>query len=573
MRVRSVLIPVTAVALVGIGPAMAVPQAPFAKQPVSSLQSWVEPVQMRGNSMGGPSRPMGSMGSGTIGPRVAQPTNRIVIQVPPGRTQPPRDPKPPKVGTPKPPKVGTPKPPKCLPGARSASSGCRPVVTGSPPVIVPPLVGPMADPVRVLPPPGISPPQRPAQGPSSPPVVAQQPEFVADEVLITISTSALPQIEADLAQSYNVVIVERVPLPLIDARLVRMRIPDGRNVPAVVTALGADPRVGQAQPNFFYRQNADAPANAVPVAGGGSLFGLQYALTKLGTAEAHRFVRGQGARIAVIDSGVDATHPDLAATRIEHFDATDETAGTSDLDGHGTSIAGIIGAHGTMTGVAPAAELISARVFRKPSGGAGSLATTVSVLKGMTWSVEQKARVLNMSFAGPRDPLLERHVKAAAARGTISVAAAGNNGATAIPAYPAAYEDVIAVTAIDAQDRLYEKANRGAYVAVAAPGVDVIVAAVGHSHHFQSGTSFAAAHVSGIVALLLEVDPDFTQDDLRNVLIGASEDLGVPGRDTEFGAGRIDATKAVMLAVDQHALKRGLDMAPIARTNQLGSAP
>jgi subtilisin family serine protease len=561
MRVRWALIPVTAAALFGSGPATAVPQPHLLHRQIVGPQSLVVPVQsaMRSNNTGGPPR---SMGGSTFGSRSVQPGSGIVIQVPPGRAQPPRDPKPPK--------VGNPKPPKCPPGSQRTGErrGCAPVVT-----VVPPVIGPPAGPVRVPPPPSILPPQRPAQGSGSPPVVVQQPEYVADEVLITVATAALPQIEADLAQSFNVVILERVPLPLIDARLVRMRIPDGRDVPAVVAAISADPRVGQAQPNFLYRQNGDAAAKAGPVAAAGSLLGLQYALTKLGTVEAHRFARGQGSRIAVIDSGVDATHPDLATARIEHFDATDETMATSDLDSHGTGIAGIIGARGNVIGVAPASELVSARVFRKAPGGPGSIATTVAVLKGMTWSIERNARVLNMSFAGPRDPLLERHVKAAAARGAISVAAAGNNGAAATPAYPAAYEDVIAVTAIDAQDRLYEKANRGSYVAIAAPGVDVIVAAVGHSHQFQSGTSFAAAHVSGIVALLLEVNPELTPDALREILMGASEDLGAPGRDAEFGAGRIDATKAVTLAAGTQSAKRAREAAPMARNEQAGSAP
>jgi subtilisin family serine protease len=189
---------------------------------------------------------------------------------------------------------------------------------------------------------------------------------------------------------------------------------------------------------------------------------------------------------------------------------------------------------------------MSVRVFRK--AGSTSAATTAQVLKGITWSVDNGARVLNMSFAGPRDPLLERHVKAAADRGLINVAAAGNNGSNAPPAFPAAYDDVIAVTAIDANDRLYEKANRGGYVALAAPGVDVIVPAIGRSHHFQSGTSFAAAHVSGVIALLIEVNPNITTARLREVLAQSSDDLGVPGRDPEFGAGRLNVAKAMEMA-------------------------
>ncbi len=468
----------------------------------------------------------------------------IVVVVPPVITDPPdRRPDPP-------PKTGDRKPPK------------RPPVVADPPpprrpVLPPRIASPPLPPLRLLPPAApLSPPP-----PLMPPPSIAQPEFVADEVLITVSTAALPQLEADVAQAFNVAVVERIALPLIDARLVRLRIPDGRDVPAVAAAISTDPRVALAQPNYLYRQSNEptssptaqptaAPA-AVQIAPAVAVPGLQYALAKLGAEQAHRLAQGRGAKVAVIDSGVDQTHPDLATAEIEHFDATSEdtaSGSASELDTHGTGIAGIIAARGTVQGIAPASQLVSARVFRKAAGGAGASATTVRVLKGITWSVEKGARVLNMSFAGPRDPLVERHVKVATSRGLVSVAAAGNNGLDAAPAFPAAYEDVIAVTAIDANDRLYEKANRGSYVALAAPGVDVIVPATGRTHHFQSGTSFAAAHVSGVVALLLEVNPALAPADLREILAVASEDLGTPGRDPEFGAGRINATKAVELA-------------------------
>jgi subtilisin family serine protease len=161
--------------------------------------------------------------------------------------------------------------------------------------------------------------------------------------------------------------------------------------------------------------------------------------------------------------------------------------------------------------------------------------------------VSQGARVLNLSFAGPPDPLFHRAVKAAYDRRTIIVAAAGNAGPVAPPAYPAAYEEVIAVTATDSADRLYSQANHGAYIAIAAPGVDILAPSVGRAHELRTGTSFAAAHVSGIIALMLERNPQLSPETARMALIAAASDLGPPGRDDEFGAGRANAYGSLRL--------------------------
>ena len=127
------------------------------------------------------------------------------------------------------------------------------------------------------------------------------------------------------------------------------------------------------------------------------------------------------------------------------------------------------------------------------------------------------------------------------------IAAAGNNGHQAAPCYPAAYPEVIAVTAIDADDHLYAKANVGAYVAMAAPGVDVLVPSPGNRRELQSGTSFAAAHVTGIVALMLERNSRLTSAQARTALTGGAVSLGSRGPGAEFGAGRVNAAASIRL--------------------------
>ena len=150
-----------------------------------------------------------------------------------------------------------------------------------------------------------------------------------------------------------------------------------------------------------------------------------------------------------------------------------------------------------------------------------------------------------MSFTGPMDPLLERIIKAAADKGVIFIAAAGNNGPKGAPLYPAAYPQVIAVTATDDKDRLYGKANRGDYISIAAPGVDIIAPALKGSYELSSGTSMAAAHVSGVVALLLERDGKLDWSKAREILSASARKPDGSSGGKAFGAGILDAAGAL----------------------------
>jgi hypothetical protein len=385
-------------------------------------------------------------------------------------------------------------------------------------------------------PPGTTPPGGTPSTPGArPPGLAAQATFAPDEVLVTVSRAAPESLDAAIAQTHALRLVERATVSLIDRRVVRYRIPDRRSVATLVAALRADARVGDPQPNYYYRTVEGAPA---PRAGG-----LQYALAKVDALRAQTIARGRGALVAVIDTGADTTHPDLAGAIVESFDAVGSARHS---DPHGTAVAGIIAANGTLHGVAPDARLLNVRAFAPASDGSFA-ATTFHVLRGMEWALERRARILNMSFAGPRDGLLEQGITAASERGAIIVAAAGNNGPSAAPAYPAAYAPVIAVTAIDRADRRYAHANLGRYIALSAPGVDILTASADHAHRVQSGTSFAAAHVSGIVAMMLECTPGLTADAARGALLATADDLGPRGRDDEYGAGRANAFAAVRM--------------------------
>src|SRR6185436_18134148 len=125
---------------------------------------------------------------------------------------------------------------------------------------------------------------------------------------------------------------------------------------------------------------------------------------------------------------------------------------------------------------------------------------------GLEWAVAKGAQVINMSFAGPRDPILEQAIRGLKDKGIILIAASGNAGPKSPPLFPAADPNVIAVSATDVDDRTYKNAVRGKHVAIAAPGVDILVPAPEGGYQLTTGTSVAAAHISGVVALLLERD-------------------------------------------------------------------
>jgi subtilisin family serine protease len=268
---------------------------------------------------------------------------------------------------------------------------------------------------------------------------------------------------------------------------------------------------------------------------------MQYVVSKLHLPQAHDLATGERVLVAVIDSGIDSAHPELKGVVAGRFDAF---KGDPAPHKHGTAMASAIAAHGRLLGVAPAAHILAVRAF--DDAPAGAHATTDRILDGLQWVAGSGARVVNMSFTGPADTSIHDMVASLHRKGLVLVAAAGNDGPRAPAAYPAAYPEVIAVTATDADDHLLKVANHGGYVAVAAPGVDVFVAAPGGAYDFTTGTSVAAAHVSGLAALLIARNPGLTPDAVQSVLMKTAKDLGPKGRDDEFGAGLVDAYEAVL---------------------------
>jgi hypothetical protein len=372
--------------------------------------------------------------------------------------------------------------------------------------------------------------------------------FVRNEIITAFAPNVTAPAIDRLARRYRLRRLESQTFALISTRLYRWRIDSRRSVAGVVRALARERIVASVQPNYLFTLQT-GPAHA-PVAMRGDP--AQYALGELQIAQAQRIATGKDVRIAVIDSEIDAGHPDLSGTVVKSFDAL----GRDDRPhGHGTSIAGAIAAHGKLLGIAPRARILAIHAFDDTPGRAQG--TSFDIAKGLQWAADNAARIVNMSFAGPADPLLQRMLAAAYARGIILIAAAGNGGPHAAPLYPAAYRDVIAVTATDSDDHLFKLANRGRYIAVAAPGVDILALAPGDAYAVTSGTSIAAAQVTGIAALLLERDPALKPGEIRSVLIATAKPLGPARPNAEFGSGLVNAYRAVTwLARKPAALQR-----------------
>jgi filamentous hemagglutinin family protein len=366
--------------------------------------------------------------------------------------------------------------------------------------------------------------------------------FVKDEVVLQIAGNVnMERLQAAVGR-LGLTLLASENLAITGSTVARFRITNGRSPAEIIRALAAIQLVAVAQPNYVYTLQQQ-PDEAAPASHDPSGDPAQYILEKLKISDVHRIVRGNNVPIAVIDSEVDATHPDLEGVVAQHYDAAGEP---EKPHSHGTGMAGAIASHQRLLGMAPGARLLAVHAFSTAESSPQS--TTFNILKGVDWSVRQGARIINMSFAGPKDPSVERALKAAYDKGVVLIAAAGNAGPKSPPLYPGADPNVIAVTATDVDDKLFTGANRGKYISVSAPGVDILVPAPEGDYQITTGTSVAAAEVSGIVALLLERNPKLTPADIRHILTLSAKRLSSGDRDDNFGSGLIDPLQALQLA-------------------------
>jgi subtilisin family serine protease len=355
---------------------------------------------------------------------------------------------------------------------------------------------------------------------------------VPDEVIAVIPANG-SAIET-VARNNGLTVRSRRRSSLLGGFIVRFGIPDGRSPVLVAKKLRASDAVETPGPNHIYQLQ-------------GSVFDeARYAPQKIGLPSANSQLTGQDILIGIIDTAIDPSHPDLKGAVLASFDALPDQPVSNRR--HGTAVAGLIAGRSMIKGIAPQAKLLVARAFDNnapPSSNTRASATSYQLLAALDWTISKGARIINMSFAGPRNNLMSKALARAALKKVLLIAAAGNNGPRAPAAYPAAEQSVLAVTATDIDNRIYRQANVGQYVFVAAPGVDVLAAAPGKGVDLVSGTSFAAPFLTGLAALMLEQNKTLTPHDFARRIEQTSHDLGQPGRDRVFGVGLADTNKAL----------------------------
>jgi subtilisin family serine protease len=360
--------------------------------------------------------------------------------------------------------------------------------------------------------------------------------FRSAEMVFHVNPNVSPQAVQAAARKLGLSTVASESFSLTGGTLVHFRIGNGRPVPDVIRELEAE-KLGIAQPNYvFTLQQQSANLAALTTQGPPN----QYVVAKLRLPEVHRIAIGGDVPVAIIDSEIDSKHPDLTGAVVGEFNAIGRQ---ENPHAHGTGMAGAIAAHRVLVGVAPGAHILAIHAF-SPDATAAE-ATSDHILRGIEWAIKKGARIINMSFAGPDDPILHVALEKAREKGVILIAAAGNGGPQSQPLYPGADPNVIGVTATDERDAIFAQANHGAYVSVAAPGVNILEPAPSGGYQIITGTSVAAAHVSGVAALLLERKPDIGVDALRNILQSTAKHLAAKGRDDEFGWGLIDPYRAL----------------------------
>jgi hypothetical protein len=231
--------------------------------------------------------------------------------------------------------------------------------------------------------------------------------------------------------------------------------------------------------------------------------------------------QASGAMLGLIDTGIEATHPALTGSAITQRGF----AGPPRMGAHGLAVASLmVGRSGAFAGGDPGAALLVADIYGgDPAGGAST-----ALAQALAWMVQERVAVVNVSLVGPRNALVERAVARARARGTMVVAAVGNDGPAAPPLFPASYEGVVGVTAVNARNQVLPEAGRGDQVDFAAPGADMAAAGQAGSWTAVRGSSFAAPIVAGLLAREGE-----------GALAHQATDLGARGRDPVYGVGLV----------------------------------
>jgi thermitase len=325
-------------------------------------------------------------------------------------------------------------------------------------------------------------------------------------------------------------------IPAIGVRI--MKVPAERRE-TVLEALSRNPNIEFAEPDFTVSALLTPNDPRYP---------NQWHLPRISAPKAWDTTTGRADQvIAIIDTGVNSNHPDLRGKMLPGYNFIGNNTNSSDDNGHGTLVAGAAAAIGNnaegVAGVAFLNWILPVKAL--DSAGSGSHS---SIANGITWAADNGARIINLSLGSSSSSrTLENAVNYAASKGALLIAAAGNTGANE-RMFPAAYSDVIGVSALDSNDRLPSWATFGTHVALSAPGVNILSTTRAGGYGTSSGSSFASPLVAGAAGLVLAVNPALSRSEVTEILQSTARDLGAAGYDIYYGHGRVDAAAAVAKA-------------------------
>lgn len=277
--------------------------------------------------------------------------------------------------------------------------------------------------------------------------------------------------------------------------------------------------------------------------------GSQWHLTKVNAQAAWDITQGEGVTIAILDSGVDPTHPDLVNNLVPGYNATDRNTNTSDICGHGTAVAGVAGAQTNnaigVAGVAGRAKIMPVMIAHIDSSTGKCMGYYSTIAAGLTFAADNGAKIANISYGGiPSSSSIQSAAQYLKNKGGLTFVSANNNG---IQETYTPVSMMIPVSATDANDNLFSWSSYGSYVALSAPG-STWTTSNGGTYRQSQGTSFASPLAAGVGALIMAANPSLDAATIESILYTTAVDLGVVGRDIRFGYGRVDANAAVTKA-------------------------
>lgn len=329
------------------------------------------------------------------------------------------------------------------------------------------------------------------------------------------------------AQAAGFVVQSDETLDALDERIVTLVAPAGRSTRRALAQLRRLDPEGRYDFDHLYIESAAPPQEARDMS--------VSAAQPLAPAASASL-----ARIGFVDGGIRRDHPALVSLSIESHGCDGRLIPTA----HGTAVASLLaGQSPNFSGAAPGASLYAADVYCGDDAPGGRVD---EIARALAWLAVQNVTVMNLSFVGPPNLVLEAVIKRVLARSIVVVAAAGNDGPNAKPLYPAAYAGVIAVTAVDARHKALLEAARGPYIAFAAPGADMVAAGIDPEYQPVRGSSFAAPLVAGLIAArIAAAGSGASNAAILDSLALEAEDLGRKGRDNVYGRGLVAASLRV----------------------------